>query len=80
MKPPLLVLILTSPLLAVPDSQSPGPENLQAWIDYTRPAETDRGWEAIPWRNGFLKGVEEAKRLDRPVLLWTMNGNPCGET
>ncbi|NNC88372.1 MAG: hypothetical protein HKN82_07940 [Akkermansiaceae bacterium] len=80
MKPLPVLLLLAAPAPAAPEDQVPGAGNLRAWIDHVRPAESERGWEAIPWRNGFLRGVEEAKRLERPVLLWTMNGNPCGET
>lgn len=45
-----------------------------------RPAAGESEWEEIAWRNGFLAAVEEARTLNRPVLLWAMNGNPCGET
>lgn len=45
-----------------------------------RPEAGESKWEDIAWRNGFIAAVEEARRLNRPVLLWAMNGNPCGET
>ena len=36
--------------------------------------------ERIGWRNEFWPAVEEARRLGRPILLWTMNGHPLGCT
>lgn len=54
--------------------------NFSEWMESVRPTAEEEGWKKIPWRNGFMEAVAEAKELDRPVLLWTMNGNPCGET
>ncbi len=36
--------------------------------------------ETIPWRTTFRQGALEADALDRPVLLWAMNGHPLGCT
>ena len=54
--------------------------NYREWIDYIRPSDSENKLLAISWRNKFMPAVEEAKLLDRPILLWAMNGNPCGET
>ncbi len=63
-----------------PRSLEPKAENLRAWIEFIRPAEHERAWEKIGWRNAFWPAVEEARRLGRPILLWTMNGHPLGCT
>ena len=63
-----------------PKNPEPSKENFRQWVEYIRPAENESTWREIPWRNGFINTVEEAKRLQRPILLWAMNGNPCGET
>ena len=42
----------------------------------TRPSE----WRKIGWRSDFWTAVVEAQRDEKPVLLWAMNGHPCGET
>ncbi len=55
-------------------------ENYREWIEYIRPSDKEETWRTISWRNKFMPAVEEAKKLDRPILLWAMNGNPCGET
>ena len=52
-------------------------EGLKAAI---RPTEEERAYLGIPWRTTLRAAVEEGRRLDRPVLLWTMNGHPLGCT
>ena len=43
-----------------------------------KPAELE--WRKIGWRSDFWTAVVEAQRDEKPVLLWAMNGHPCGET
>ena len=71
---------MTSGFAAPPKSIEPTVNNYREWIDYIRPSDSEEKWQAIAWRNNLMPAVEEAKKLDRPILLWTMNGNPCGET
>ncbi len=63
-----------------PSSTTPTLDNFREWVSYIRPEGDEDAWREIPWRNNFIPAVEEAKALDRPILLWAMNGNPCGET
>lgn len=65
---------------AAPDSQELTGANYREWMKYIRPTEDESQWQKISWRNKLMPAVEEARRLNRPVLLWAMNGNPCGET
>ena len=55
-------------------------ENLYEWADFLWPSEQELRWRDVRWHNNLGSAVLEARRLDRPILLWTMNGNPCGET
>ncbi len=57
-----------------------GGRSLSEGIKVVRPSVGEDAWQKIGWRDGLLTAVDEAKKLHRPVLLWTMNGNPCGET
>ena len=50
------------------------------WAGFIRPAEEDLRWQAIPWRSSLYSAVCEAQRLDRPILLWAMNGHPLACT
>ena len=37
-------------------------------------------WNEIPWRPNFTEAIGDARREDKPILLWIMNGHPCGMT
>ena len=73
-------LAITISSAAPPRTTEPTASNYRDWINYIRPADGEDKWRDISWRNKLMPAVEEAKQLDRPILLWAMNGNPCGET
>ncbi|MGJ8695714.1 MAG: hypothetical protein ACSHYF_05305 [Verrucomicrobiaceae bacterium] len=54
--------------------------NLQHWIQFVRPAPEELGWRQIRWHSSLSEAAKEAEQLQRPILLWAMNGHPCGET
>jgi len=37
-------------------------------------------WKDIPWRPNFTEAIQDARNEDKPILLWVMNGHPCGMT
>ena len=37
-------------------------------------------WEKIPWQPELGPAITEARKQDKPILLWMMNGNPVGMT
>lgn len=55
-------------------------DNLRKWIDFIRPSDSDNKWERLEWRTELGGAVEEARTLQRPILLWAMNGHPLGCT
>ena len=62
------------------DSLTPDAKNLATWADFIRPNADELKYESIGWRNAFWPAVQEARKLGRPILLWTMNGHPLGCT
>ena len=54
--------------------------NYGAWRDHILPAKSELGYDKIPWLLTFKDGILEADKLQRPLLLWTMNGHPLGCT
>lgn len=54
--------------------------NLDQWARFIDPTPKELSWRKIRWHTSLATAAEEARRLQRPILLWTMNGNPCGET
>lgn len=57
-----------------------GDENYRKWITFIRPTAKELKWKKIRWHKSLSVAAAEARRLKRPILLWTMNGHPCGET
>ena len=41
---------------------------------------TESAWNEIPWQPDLGEAIREAKKLEKPILLWMMNGHPCGMT
>ena len=37
-------------------------------------------WREIPWRPDLGTAILEARQAKKPILLWVMNGHPCGMT
>jgi len=56
------------------------PETCAAVRDLILPTAEEERWREIPWRASLLEAAREARRLERPVLLWAMNGHPLGCT
>lgn len=55
-------------------------QNFQSWMQFVEPTIEELDWNAVRWHNSLSSAAEEARRLNRPILLWTMNGHPFGET
>jgi hypothetical protein len=53
-------------------------KSYKRWLEFIRPGPDDLKWKKIPWRNDLLSAVAEAKTLQRPILLWSDQGNPLG--
>ena len=78
-----LLLALFAP--AVLAGEEPGPPALTAETfaglrDRILPTAAEEEWRRIPWKASLLDAAREARRLDRPILLWAMNGHPLGCT
>jgi hypothetical protein len=54
--------------------------NYSEWLAFIRPASDELKWRNVRWHKSLSEAAAEARRLQRPILLWTMNGHPCGET
>ncbi len=84
-----LVLSCTSLAAADPSKSSkPAPttsdlpklddKNYRMMIDLVRPTPDELKWKDIGWGNDLMTSVAEAKALNRPILLWSDQGNPLG--
>jgi hypothetical protein len=55
-------------------------ESFGRWLKFIRPSNEELKWRQVRWHKHLSDAAEEARRLERPILLYTMNGHPCGET
>lgn len=54
--------------------------NLDKWLKFIEPTSDELGWRSLRWHSHLSDAAQEARDLNRPILLWAMNGHPCGET
>ena len=60
-----------------PDLDEPSFERLR---DFICPTPEEVRWQQVAWRTTFWDAVQEAQVLDKPILLWAMNGHPLACT
>lgn len=78
-----MVANLLGPLVLLAAGVAPPELNDQTyakWRDYILPKSAEVNWEEVPWRTTLWDAVVEARRQDRPILLWAMNGHPLACT
>ena len=79
-----VILLALTPLAFSGDETNPAPtltqENLNQWVRFLRPNDQELLWQQVRWHKDYETAVKEARQLKRPILLWAMNGHPCGET
>lgn len=80
----ILAGILLAGNLCAQEPRWPAPvitdDNFTHWMDFIQPKEAELKWTKIRWHKELADAAVEARRLQRPILLFTMNGHPCGET
>ena len=48
--------------------------------DQVLPNPGEQSYRKIEWRNSVLRGIVDAQRIDKPVMIVLMNGHPLGCT
>jgi hypothetical protein len=48
--------------------------------DLVLPNPSEQSYRKIDWRNSVLRGIVDAQKKDKPVLIVLMNGHPLGCT
>lgn len=46
--------------------------------DYILPTGEELRWQQIPWRPTWAEAVAAAKKENKPIYVWAMNGHPLG--
>lgn len=73
-------LVASAPAQAPVATRELADRELTALLAQIRPTADETAYRTIGWRNQFWPAVQEAQRLGRPILFWTMNGHPLGCT
>ncbi|MCH7727822.1 MAG: hypothetical protein IH991_15280 [Planctomycetes bacterium] len=79
----LFLLISTSPALAQQEislKTALTEKTYPAILKALRKLPVETYWKEIPWRPNFGEAIVDARAADKPILLWVMNGHPCGMT
>jgi hypothetical protein len=61
--------------LNAPDEQ-PTNQELADRAAAIRPTAEEMRWQQIPWVDSLVEASEQAKRENRPILVWTLDENP----
>ncbi len=54
--------------------------DFERWRAYLAPRPEEVAWRKIPWLPSLAEGVALANQVEKPLLLWVMNGHPLGCT
>jgi hypothetical protein len=46
--------------------------------DYILPKGEELRWQQIPWRPTWAEAALAAKKDNKPIYVWAMNGHPLG--
>ncbi|MCZ6572625.1 MAG: hypothetical protein ACE10D_07275 [Planctomycetota bacterium] len=70
-------------LLLLPPGAAAGPEaatpdTLKAEVEALRVA--DVAWRRIPWKSCLVEGLQESRRLNKPLMLWVFIDRPVDDT
>jgi len=74
-------LLAASAVLAAQGTEHPGKltdASFAQWRDLILPTAEESAWLRIDWRGQLRTAMLDADRLDKPILLWAMNGHPLG--
>ena len=79
----LVLLATASPVLAlqkVDRSTQLTEKSFPTVRDQVLLKSSEASWQQIPWRPDLGEAIRESREKDKPILLWMMNGHPCGMT
>ena len=47
-------------------------------FNFIVPDKFEEKWRQVPWIPGLWEGIEVAKKANKPMFIWAMNGDPLG--
>lgn len=55
-------------------------DEIAKWRGQIIPAEKSLAWRSLAWHASLWDALRAAEKLDRPILLYAMNGHPLACT
>lgn len=53
-------------------------EDFGSVYEFVLPSAEESEWREVPWIPSLWEGIEAAKKADKPMFIWAMNGDPLG--
>lgn len=53
-------------------------ETYEYWRDYIVPSPEELRWQQIPWQPTWTEAFTQAKKENKPIYVFAMNGHPLG--
>jgi hypothetical protein len=69
--------------MSQPPANSPpilSESNLSEWLAYIKPSKSESAFNQVGFFTTMWEAVLESNRLEKPILLWAMNGHPMACT
>ncbi len=54
--------------------------DIERRTQFRKPTGEEANWAKIGWRDSMWDAILEARKTDKPLLVWSMNGHPQGFT
>jgi len=74
----LVMFVLLATPVVEPATPAVTVENVSALERLIAPPAEEMRYASIGWRQTLWDAAKEAQKVDKPILLWAMNGHPLG--
>jgi hypothetical protein len=74
------VLLLAASSQGAELQTRPLPPEFAKGRDLVLPSPGERSYRTMAWRTSVLRGLVDAQKADRPLMIVLMNGHPLGCT
>ena len=55
-------------------------DTFERWRDFIHPSAAELASDRIEWNTTLWAGLTRAQEMKKPLMIWIMNGHPCGLT
>jgi len=66
------------PLRDAPRARPIDPATFRDTLAVLAPKPEEMKWASIPWQTDLWEARRLAQAQDKPIFMWSMNGNPLG--